>query len=143
VLYLTGSFFMLAVYDRVLPSRSLPTLVALALLAFGLYLFQAVLDVLRGRVLVRIGSALDEALSGRIYDMIVRRPLKARTSGDGLQPLRDIDQVRGLSLGARSDGAVRPAMDAVLPRHLLPVPSADRTDRASGVACADDARPAH
>ena len=57
VLYLTGSFFMLAVYDRVLPSRSLPTLVALALLAFGLYLFQAVLDVLRGRVLVRIGSA--------------------------------------------------------------------------------------
>src|SRR5262249_42490053 len=34
VLYLTGSFFMLAVYDRVLPSRSLPTLVALALLAF-------------------------------------------------------------------------------------------------------------
>jgi PrtD family type I secretion system ABC transporter len=99
VLYLTGSFFMLAVYDRVLPSRSLPTLVALALLAFGLYLFQAVVDVLRGRVLVRIGSALDEALSGRIYDMIVRRQLKARTSGDGLQPLRDLDQVRSYLSG--------------------------------------------
>jgi ABC-type protease/lipase transport system fused ATPase/permease subunit len=99
VLYLTGSFFMLAVYDRVLPSGSLPTLVALALLAFGLYVFQAVLDVLRGRVLVRIGSALDEALSGRIYDMIVRRPLKARTSGDGLQPLRDLDQVRSYLSG--------------------------------------------
>ena len=51
VLLLTGAFFMLGVYDRVLPSRSLPTLVALALLAFGLYLFQAILDVLRGRVL--------------------------------------------------------------------------------------------
>jgi len=99
VLYLTGSFFMLAVYDRVLPSRSLPTLVALALLALGLFLFQAVLDVLRGRVLVRIGSALDEALSGRIYDMIVRLPLKARPSGDGLQPLRDLDQVRGYLSG--------------------------------------------
>src|SRR5262249_48283078 len=82
VLYLTGSFFMLAVYDRVLPSRSVPTLVALALLALGLYLFMAVLDVVRGRALVRIGSALDHELSGRIYDMIVRRPLKARTSGD-------------------------------------------------------------
>jgi PrtD family type I secretion system ABC transporter len=100
VLYLTGSFFMLAVYDRVVPSRSLPTLVALALLAFGLYLFQAVLDVIRGRVLVRIGSALDQALSGRIYDMTVRRPLKARTSGgDGLQPLRDLDQVRSYLSG--------------------------------------------
>jgi ATP-binding cassette subfamily C protein len=99
VLYLTGSFFMLAVYDRVVPSRSLPTLVALALLAFGLYLFQAVLDVLRGRALVRIGSALDETVSGRVYEMIVRLPLKARTSGDGLQPLRDLDQVRSYLSG--------------------------------------------
>ncbi|MDO9426363.1 MAG: type I secretion system permease/ATPase, partial [Methylobacterium sp.] len=33
VLYLTGSFFMLEVYDRVIPSRSVPTLVGLMLLA--------------------------------------------------------------------------------------------------------------
>jgi len=99
VLFLTGAFFMLAVYDRVVPSRSLPTLVALALLAFGLYVFQAILDVIRGRALVRIGATLDEALSGRIYDMIVRLPLKARWSGDGLQPLRDFDQVRSYLSG--------------------------------------------
>lgn len=99
VLLLTGAFFMLAVYDRVVPSRSLPTLVALALLAFGLYVFQAILDVIRGRALVRIGASLDEALSGRIYDMIVRLPLKARTNGDGLQPLRDLDQVRSYLSG--------------------------------------------
>ena len=99
VLYLTGSFFMLAVYDRVVPSRSFPTLVTIALLAFGLYVFQAALDVLRGRVLVRIGSRLDEALSGRIYEMIVWQPLKARVSGDGLRPLRDLDQVRSYLSG--------------------------------------------
>ena len=39
VLYLTGSFFMLEVYDRVLPSRSIPTLIALCLLALLLYSF--------------------------------------------------------------------------------------------------------
>src|SRR4051794_5949519 len=99
VLVLTGSFFMLAVYDRVLPSRSLPTLVALALLALLLYLFQAIFDVIRGRALVRIGATLDEALSARVYDMIVRLPLKARPSGDGLQPLRDFDQVRSYLSG--------------------------------------------
>jgi PrtD family type I secretion system ABC transporter len=99
VLFLTGAFFMLAVYDRVVPSRSLPTLLALAVLAFGLYLFQAVLDVLRGRALVRIGAELDETLSGRIYDLIVRLPLKVRPSGDGLQPLRDFDQVRSYLSG--------------------------------------------
>ena len=45
ILYLTGSFFMLEVYDRVLPSRSVPTLVGLVVLAAGLYMAQAVLDL--------------------------------------------------------------------------------------------------
>src|SRR5262245_57717256 len=36
VLMLTGSIFMLEVYDRVLPSRSMPTLIGLAVLALGL-----------------------------------------------------------------------------------------------------------
>ena len=46
VLYLTGSFFMLEVYDRVLPSRSVPTLVGLGAPGAGLlYGFQGVLDV--------------------------------------------------------------------------------------------------
>ena len=47
VLYLTGSFFMLEVYDRVLPSRSMPTLLAISILAASLYAFQGVLDFLR------------------------------------------------------------------------------------------------
>src|SRR6516225_15784 len=63
LLYLTGSIFMLEVYDRVLPSRSIPTLVGLIILAGGLYIAQGVLDLIRGRILVRIGSALDDALS--------------------------------------------------------------------------------
>ncbi|MFL5212652.1 MAG: ABC transporter transmembrane domain-containing protein, partial [Microvirga sp.] len=99
MLYLTGSFFMLEVYDRVLPSRSVPTLVGLAVIAFVLYAFQGVLDVLRGRVLVRIGASLDEALSGRVFDILVRLPHKARPAGDGLQPIRDLDQVRSFLSG--------------------------------------------
>src|SRR3954466_769788 len=71
VLYLTGSFFMLEVYDRVLPSRSVPTLIGLIVLAGGLYIAQGVLDLLRGRILVRVGSALDEALSARVFQTVV------------------------------------------------------------------------
>ena len=44
VLMLTGSFFMLEVYDRVLPSRSVPTLVALCILAFALFAAMGVDD---------------------------------------------------------------------------------------------------
>src|SRR3954451_11416810 len=102
VLYLTGSFFMLEIYDRVLPSRSIPTLVGLAILAAVLYAFLGILDFLRSRILVRIGASLDEDLSPRVYDVLVRQPLHTRAS-DGLQCLRDLDQVRAfLSTGPAS-----------------------------------------
>src|SRR5439155_8933598 len=89
ILYLTGSFYMLEVYDRVLPSRSIPTLVALSILALTLFAFQGVLDIIRSRVMVRIAATLDERLSGRVYDIVVQMPLKSKTPGDGLAPLRD------------------------------------------------------
>jgi ATP-binding cassette subfamily C protein len=94
VLYLTGSFYMLEVYDRVLPSRSVPTLVALSILALTLFAFQGALDVIRSRVMVRIAAALDERLNARVYDIVVQLPLRSRMPGDGLAPLRDLDQIR-------------------------------------------------
>jgi ATP-binding cassette subfamily C protein len=99
VLMLTSAIFMLEVYDRVLPSRSVPTLVGLLVLAVGLYLVLGLLDAVRGRVLVRIGGCLDETLSGRIYETIVRLPLKIGDRGDGLRALRDLDTVRGFLAG--------------------------------------------
>jgi ATP-binding cassette subfamily C protein len=94
ILMLTGAVFMLEVYDRVLPSRSVPTLVGLVILATGLYVAQGLLDLIRSRILVRIGARLDDALSGRVYETIVRLPLKVGNRLDGLQPLRDLDAVR-------------------------------------------------
>ena len=41
IIYLTGSFFMLEVYDRVIPSKSLPTLIGLCIIAAVLYMGQA------------------------------------------------------------------------------------------------------
>ncbi len=99
MLYLTGSFYMLEVYDRVLPSRSVPTLIALSILALTLFAFQGVLDVIRSRVLVRIAASLDERLSARVYDIVVQLPLRSRMPGDGLAPLRDLDQIRSFLIG--------------------------------------------
>jgi ATP-binding cassette subfamily C protein len=99
VLYLTGSFFMLEVYDRVIPSRSVPTLVGLCVLALMLYAIQGLLEMIRSRILVRIGMALDEALSGRVFDVTVRASLKGSVGGDGLMPLRDLDQLRSFLAG--------------------------------------------
>src|ERR1700674_1486026 len=104
LLYLTGALFMLEVYDRVLPSRSVPTLVGLAILAGGLYAAQGVLDLIRVRILGRIGTSPDEALNARVVDTIVRLPLMVGGRNEGLQPLRDLDNVRSF-LGSMGPGA--------------------------------------
>jgi PrtD family type I secretion system ABC transporter len=101
VLMLTGALFMLQIYDRVLPSRSVPTLVGLIVLVAALYAFQGVLDFIRGRMLVRIGRTLDDDLNERAFDAVVQIPLRVRGDADSLRPIRDLDQVRGFlsSLG--------------------------------------------
>lgn len=99
LLYLTGSFFMLEIYDRVLPSRSVPTLIGMCVLAGGLYVSQGLLDLIRSRVLVRVGGSIDETLGDRIYQSLVRSPFMNGTRDVGLQPLRDLDTVRGFLSG--------------------------------------------
>lgn len=99
MLALTGAFFMLQVYDRVLTSRSLPTLAGMFVLVLALYIFQGLLEAIRSRVLVRIGGALNEALGERIHDVILQLPLKVRASGDSLYVLRDFDQIRAYLSG--------------------------------------------
>jgi ATP-binding cassette subfamily C protein PrsD len=99
ILMLSGAMFMLEIYDRVLPSRSMPTLVGLLVLVAALFAALGLLDAIRGRILVRIGGALDETLSGRVYDTLVRLPLRAGARIDGTQPLRDLDAIRSYLSG--------------------------------------------
>ncbi|MEO9299912.1 type I secretion system permease/ATPase [Devosia alba] len=94
LLALNGPLFMLQVYDRVLASGSLPTLMALCVLAAGLFGFQALLDALRARILLRLGEGFDLRFSAAVLRSIMRLPLMTRASGDGQQPLRDLDAVR-------------------------------------------------
>src|SRR5829696_8400514 len=51
VLMLTGSIYMLQVYDRVLPSRSVPTLVGLTMIIIFLFGLQGLLDFVRQRIM--------------------------------------------------------------------------------------------
>ena len=93
LLQLTGPLFMLEVYDRVLPGRSVPTLVAISILALVMFTFQGLLDVLRSRVLVRIAGSVDETLSPRVFDLAAKLPLKAIAPAS-FQPVHDLDRIR-------------------------------------------------
>jgi PrtD family type I secretion system ABC transporter len=97
--------FSLQVYDRVLPSRSLATLGALMVLLIGVYLIQWLLDLLRGRMLARVGEAVDAWLAPEVLAAVRRHNLAGNASGDGLQPVRDLDQVR-IFFGSQGPAAI-------------------------------------
>ena len=99
LLALTSSIYMLQLYDRVIPSHSVPTLVGLTILMLFLFAGYGVLDTVRSRVMSHIGLRIDRALRVRVFELVLLLPLRAKSS-DSLQPVRDLDQVRGFLTGA-------------------------------------------
>jgi ATP-binding cassette subfamily C protein len=100
LLMLAGPLYMLQVYDRVLSSRSVPTLIALSVFLVGAYAFQGVLDLIRSRVVVRSAAVLDQRLALAVHSAVIRLSVASRHPGDGPQPVRDLDAIRGFLTGA-------------------------------------------
>lgn len=103
LLMLTGSIFMMEIYDRVLPSRSIPTLIGLGAIAALLFSFQGILDFIRGRVLARLAGHLEETLGDQVFETVTRLPLTYGAKGDLVEPMRDLDTIRSY---IASNGAV-------------------------------------
>lgn len=95
ILALTGSFYMLQVYDRALPSGSLPTLVGLSILAIGLYLAQGLFDVLRSQILVRLGAQFDRRVAPLAQRVGIDMPRFGFSTAEAMERGRDVDTVRG------------------------------------------------
>jgi ATP-binding cassette subfamily C protein len=91
---LTGPLYMLQVYDRVLSSRSVPTLIALSIFLVVAYAFQGLLDAVRGRVVARAAAWLDHHLASTVHGAVIRLAVLGRGAGDAQQPVRDLDQIR-------------------------------------------------
>ena len=96
VLMLTGSIYMMQVYDRVLSSGSVPTLVGLFTIVVVLYAFLGLYDFLRARVLARAAVKLDQALSDQTYQSWLRSGVPGASGKEATaQPLRDLEALRG------------------------------------------------
>jgi PrtD family type I secretion system ABC transporter len=105
ILALTGSLYMMQIYDRALTSGSIPTLVLLSALAIGLYLFQGAFDVIRSQVLVRIGSRLDRKIAPMAHRVAIDMPRFGFSTSEALERGRDVDTVRGF-LGGQGPSAL-------------------------------------
>ena len=95
VLMLSGSLYMLQVYDRVIPSRNTATLLGLSLIVLLAYLMQGYFDALRARMLCRVATLFDAGLQEAIHTALATLPLRGVKPMLMQQPLRDLDQVRG------------------------------------------------
>jgi len=94
LLMLTGPMFMIAVYDQVIPTKNFDTLIGLMALGLFAYLLYGLADRLRGRIMARFAASFSEALSGRVFDAVLRQPLRFGFQADTVRPLRDLEDIR-------------------------------------------------
>jgi PrtD family type I secretion system ABC transporter len=100
ILMLAGPIYMLQIYDRVLTSRSVPTLVALTIFLVGALSFQGLLDIIRSRIVVRSAALLDRRLATTVHSAVIRLGVSRRQPGEAQQPVRDLDQIRAFLTSA-------------------------------------------
>lgn len=92
ILMLTSPLYMLQIYDRVLVSHSVDTLVLLSVVALGALIVFGILEAVRARVLVRVGARFDRGLSDKVFATVMK-------SGVGAQPFRDLENIRSFLTG--------------------------------------------
>ncbi|MCX6073293.1 MAG: ABC transporter transmembrane domain-containing protein [Campylobacterales bacterium] len=98
LLMLVPTLYMLQLYDRVLASRSIETLIMLTIIVVVMFFVLGMLEFVRSRILIRVGNAIDSKMSNRLFDAMFalanRHPGKATA-----QPLGDLTQIRQFLTG--------------------------------------------
>lgn len=105
VLALTGSVYMMQVYDRALTSGSVETLGFLSALAIGLYLFYGIFDILRTQILVCLGARLDRRMAPVAHKLAIDMPRRGFSTVESLERSREIDTLRGF-LSSQAPAAI-------------------------------------
>lgn len=100
LLMLVPAFYMLQVYDRVVTSGSVTTLIMLTLIMLLLLSTMGGLEFVRSRILVRVSSRLDTLLGGRLFDLSVRQALHSGGAATNAQPLQDLTGLRQFMTGS-------------------------------------------
>ena len=96
LLMLAAPLYMLQVYDRVLGSRSVETLLALSVLVAFLFLAMGILDHARARIMARIGARLQDNLDRRVFSAAVYRLTVTPNDPAALAAQRDLEAVQRL-----------------------------------------------
>lgn len=94
ILQLTFSIYMLQVFDKVLTSYNLSTLVVITIAAVISLAVLAVLEWIRSRLLVRAGVEFDRMLSTKVLDLNLKNASTPRGGASTQGTLRDVQILR-------------------------------------------------
>jgi len=108
LLMLTVPIYMMQMYDRVIASGNVDTLVLLSLIAVAGLLCMSLVEMMRSRIMVRLGAWVDRTLSGPVLFGGMNDSLLAGGAMSGASGLRDLSTLRGFLTGA----GVFPLLDA-------------------------------
>lgn len=98
LLMLVPPLYMLQLYDRVLTSRSEETLIMLTVIVIVLFMTLGLLEIVRSKILVRIGNYMDSILSQRVFDSIFELAQKHPGKASSMA-LNDLTQIRQFMTG--------------------------------------------
>jgi ABC-type protease/lipase transport system fused ATPase/permease subunit len=98
LLYLSSPLYLMQVYNRVLVSENVPTLILLTVILALALLTMAALDSVRAQLLIRCGVRLEALIARRIFEALVARSARYGYSR-GAQQLREFDQFRTFVTG--------------------------------------------
>ena len=99
VLMLTAPLYMLQIFDRVIAARSEDTLLYLTLIAGVALLTLAALEMSRTRIMVGLGTWLDQRLSGTVLEGSIGKSVAAAGT-PSIQGLRDLSTIRTFLTGS-------------------------------------------
>ena len=99
LLFLASPIYLIQIYNRVLPSGSMATLIGLSIALMLALLTMAVLDAARARILIRAAARIDRLLASRVLQATIDRSLKHGRRHGNAQMLRELDQFRSALAG--------------------------------------------
>lgn len=98
LLYLSSPLYLMQIYNRVLESENVTTLILLTLVLFLALATMGGLDAMRSQLLIRTGILLDDAVAPKVFRALIRKSAVQGFSG-GAQEIRQLDQFRGFVTG--------------------------------------------
>ena len=98
LLMLAGPLYTLQVYDRVLTSQNMDTLIALSILLGGVFIVTGMLDLIRMRILSRLGARFQLEIGAPVLQSAIQRRVQGKAGNDN--PAADITGLRDFISGS-------------------------------------------